>query len=186
MKDLNFFEPYVRKNNKDYKEIALYTTLGIIVGLIILFPIINAIRLNNMNKEITVLKTELNSPKLQSKINTLETRKKEIKDLKNHLKDLKIIDDKLSKLNVINDTLLNKITMLTPKNINFKALNINKESITIQGITDNQNSIGAFQFNLRNNKSFEKVYVASINKESNNFNFNITFNIKGVKENESN
>ncbi|TAH61439.1 MAG: hypothetical protein EWM50_06005, partial [Gottschalkiaceae bacterium] len=77
---------------------------------------------------------------------------------------------------LINEYLLDSITERVPETIFLNSIDLNTNTITIDGISKNKKSISDFEHELGEIESFEEVFIPSIFQQDNYFQF--TLNVK--------
>ncbi len=147
MNDLNFFEPYQGKKKENRNvNLYIYSALFMVSSIIILSFAFNMFKLRRLDKEAQ------------------ETNKK-IELLDKYNVSLNNIYSKVRKRNNVSYDLLNKISSTVPSEVVFKSLSIESNTILIDGISSNRESIAELKHNLSELYEMEYVYVNSINNK---------------------
>ena len=68
MRENNFFEPYIEKSKFDFKGKNALTAMGILLALlIVLYPVVNQIRIFKINRDVAKIDAVMNSKDNQAK-----------------------------------------------------------------------------------------------------------------------
>lgn len=177
MNDLNFFQSYnlkrERKFNKDY---LFYGIMGLVIIGIMFYGLFNMMKIKKISKEVAILKQQLEISKSNPKIIEILEKEAKIEELTEKFKHLKSMDDYINSNDLINEYLLDSITERVPETIFLNSIDLNTNTITIDGISKNKKSISDFEHELGEIESFEEVFIPSIFQKDNYFQF--TLNVK--------
>ena len=166
MADLNFFEPYQGKKKENRNvNLYIYGTLSMVCLIIILSFTFNMFQLRRLNKNIQEYNEKLNEESIQLKLKEAEETNKKIELLDKYNISLNNIYSKVRKRNNVSYDLLNKISSTVPSEVVFKSLSIERNTIIIDGISSNRESIAELKHNLSELYEMENVYVNSINNK---------------------
>lgn len=183
MKDFNFFEPYLdKKEITTYNNLIFYLLAGVAVVGLIIFPIINGIRINSLKKNIAVMKTDLESSDIYEKLSIVEEKEERLGELEEKLSLLENVDRVIEDRDLINDILIDKITSKVPKDVFFKTLSLSASQIQIQGTATNNLAIAHLENNLKSDEDFQDIYIPSISLSEGLYNFSINFALRGEEE----
>ncbi|WP_042681634.1 PilN domain-containing protein [Anaerosalibacter massiliensis] len=187
MKDLNFFSPYVKPNRFEFEILYYFLILSFIAG-VIFYSFINEMKIDNLLKEVNILKKEAQNEEIQIKVKKLKREKEEIEKDKNITKELNSLEKVIEEEDIIDEKLLKEITLRTPKNISLNSIEINSNVIDIKGIGEDKFSIAQFEHNLNEAEKFKDVFVSNISFGENNYNFSLIISLKeeDVRNNEDN
>ncbi|SDK52017.1 PilN domain-containing protein [Natronincola ferrireducens] len=181
MRDLNFFEPYVAKQRGiEKKQKVFYSILLLLVLVVISFPAINFIRINNMEKEIASINAILARPEVIEQMQRIEYKESRVDTLENQLQLLANIDQGIENLDIINELLVYGVFGTIPENLFFQSMSITPNSMTIQGSAKDKGSIAEFEYNLRLTQAFDEIFIPSITINEGIYNFAIQFKVKDV------
>ena len=181
MKDINFFEPYIEK--KQFKinvEMVYYLLAIVLVVCMILYSFLNQIRINSMQKSINIMKTKIEAEKVQNEIDKLNKKKHEVDEAKSQIENLRRIDESIVSNDNINEFLLQTITSRVSENIFFNSISLNMDSIQIEGIANDRQSVAQFQYSLSNVEGFKKVFISNISLDGKYYRFTLAINLKDV------
>lgn len=184
MRDTNFFEPYVDKKENDFKgkNIIVFVVAGVVVVSLIMFPVVNKIRIYRINKEITKIENELNSSQNKIKKEQVEGKRQEIEELKEKDKTLGLIADDFYKKDNVGDFLVLSITESMTKGMFLKSVDINGDEIIVSGVSKEKKDIARLERNFRRIVYFQEVFIPSIvlNEDYYEFAVNIKINNEEV------
>lgn len=175
MRDINFFTPYKTKGGSKENYV---TVLIILLGVVIISSFsVNATKIVLLNKEIQTYQDKLNEDDIKDKVVIAEEVNRQLEALNSYKSGLNTILNSIETRDIVSNILLNQIDSTVPSNINFKSVNINNNTITIQGVSTDRQNIGELQYNLKSLSSIKTVHVDSISG-SESLDREYTFNIK--------
>ncbi len=187
MRDFNFFEPYLTKQNRLSKsQLVIYIPIFIVILALVITPIVNQLIIKKMKGQTMLVSAIVNSEELQEEMKKVSNKKKQIQELEDYYKTLESIDGEMIKIDIINDLFLQTITDRVPEEMFFQNINISQGSIQITGIAKNNASIAEFEHNLRELTYFENIFVSNISTSTGGYVFTISFQIKGGIDDETN
>lgn len=179
MKDFNFFEPYIdKKEISGYGKLILYTVASVVILGMIIYPLINVFRINSLKKNITTIKTNLESGTIYERLDAIERKKEEVSEMEKKFTLLEDADRIIEDRDIVNDLLLNKITDKVPKDIFFRSLSLSSGQIQIRGSAANNLAIAQLENNLRSDKDFKDIYIPNILLNEGLYDFSINFALK--------
>lgn len=181
MKDLNFFESYHKKNEKNLnKDIILYGLVILIVIGMITYTFVNSLRINKLTAETASLKAQVEIKKSNKKINEILEKKKEIGELTEKFNRLRQLDDFIDSNDILNENLLDAIAVRVPENVFLNSLIFNSNLISIEGTAKEKKSISDFQYRLDEIEYFDDVFIPAISFEKDYYNFSVNIIPKEV------
>ncbi|WP_425448618.1 PilN domain-containing protein [Dethiothermospora halolimnae] len=186
MNDFNFFQVYEERHTTDNNNILIYGLTILIIIAIVTYPIINVIKIRNLDGEVVAIKEQVESPKIKSRLNEIESKKNTIEELELKYGVLSKVEYRMKTLDIVNEYLIDILTKSMPSGIHFSSIKINRSSIQVDGVGMNKDSIAILQNNLRKIELFDNMYVPSISSNRGFYNFSLTMNIKGVNIDEAN
>lgn len=179
MKDFNFFEPYLDKGEiSGYKILILYAAALVIVLGLIIYPLINAFKINSLKKTVTAMKTDLESSNLYERVGIVEQKIEKVSEMEEKFALLEDADDIIESRDIVNDLLLSKITGKIPKNVFLKSLNLSPEQIQMQGAATNNLAIANLENNLKSDEDFKDIFIPNISLADGLYNFSINFALR--------
>lgn len=181
MNDLNYFDSYIDKRKvKINKQIVYYIMLILVICFTIVYLIINHFRIRALSKDINKMKAVIEDKRIISKIDKIEEKETQLDSLKSSLYEIKLLNDYIEKNNIIDNYLLEMITSSTPDDIFFTSVSMYSDHIEIIGKSKDQLSIGKLIENLESVEVFKSVFVSSISKEEQFYNFILNIDMKDV------
>lgn len=190
-KDFNFFKEYLgdEKKDKNYTKVSIVVAT-IIFAMILITYTFNYMKIRNLEKQITQLKSFVDSTASKRKITTVETLEKKEEILNNYYDGVKEISGSVENRNIVTTKMLKEICSNTPKDISFKITSIGEDGVNIQGVSEKRQSVAEFQHNLKAIDIVEDVQVSDIseNTEGNkkDYSFSLKCTLKDVDKNEDN
>ena len=184
MSDSNFFEPYIEKSKFDFKGKEIITLSALIlVWIMIMFPLVNKIRVIKVNREVVKIEKEINSTENQTKKMEIDNTKEEITALKGKAETLEKIAEDFYKRDNVGDFLVDSITQSMAGAMFLKKVEISGEKVTINGISNEKESIAMFERNLRRIIYFEDIFIPNIKLQEEFYEFNISVSINNEEVN---
>ncbi len=176
MRDFNFFEPYLdKKDVSSWNNLILYIIGAVLVLGLIIFPVVNGIKINSLKKNITVMKNNLESSDTYERINIVEQKEEKLAELEQKLSLLESVDRVIESRDLVNDVLLERVTNKVPKDVYFKSLSLSQGQIQIQGGANHNLAIAHLENNLKSDDTFKDIYIPSISLSEGIYNFSINF-----------
>jgi len=172
MHDLNFFEGHIEKRELEADGKWIYI---VVLGFFLIFSIgyitYNFLVIKEETKKISRLKEELDNPEIIKK--AAEIKEKEIRknEAEGSVAQLKTLDTDLTQRKKIDEMLLDEINKKMPNNIFLTSLNIEREAIYIEGISENQWAVAEFEKNLESLKDYDEIFVSYISLEEGSYKF---------------
>ena len=183
MKDFNFFEPYLdKKEISTYDSLVLFVVVPIMALGMIIYPLINVLRTNSLNKHIAVTKTHLESSAIYERLEIVEQKEEKVSEMEEKLSLFENVDKVIESKNFINDLLLKKITNKVPEGVFLKSLSLSSDQIRIQGAAVNNLAVAHLENNLKSDKDFKDIYIPSISLGGGLYNFSINFALETTGE----
>lgn len=177
MKDLNFFNHYTESKKFKIENIYYLFILFLLIS-IFFYSFINQIKINNLSKKVSNLKTQVENEEIKTKVNKLKKEKDEINKVENNIKQLNLLDEFIKKEDKINEELIKDINLRIPENVFLISIEFNLSSIEIKGISGDKLSIAQLEHNLNEIKSFKNVFISNIYFEENHYSFSLSVSLK--------
>lgn len=183
LSDLNFFESYNKKKDKNLnKDFILYGLAVLVVLGMIVYAFLNFIKINKLTDETALLKQQLEIKKSNSKINEILEKEKEIVEFKERFNQLKQLDDFINYQDIINENLLEAITTRVPEAVFLNSMIFNTNLISIEGTAKDKKSISDFEHKLGEIDYFDDIFIPAISFENDYYTFTINIKPKEVEE----
>ncbi|SES71337.1 Fimbrial assembly protein (PilN) [Natronincola peptidivorans] len=181
MKDINFFEPYVSKQRgTEIKRFVLYLAILVTIIGVFSYPIFNFAKIKIIEKEITAMKANLETPEIVEQIQRVEEKEGAADSTRNELKIIENIDQEIANLDSINEVLLYGIFSTIPENLYFHSMNLSTNMIVINGRSNDKTAIAELEHNLRLTQIFEEIFIPSISLQEEIYSFIIELKVKDV------
>ena len=181
MRDLNFFESYIERKefHLDGKWVY-YSIIILLIVTVIFYSILNQIKIRKISKDIVKLKSIVEDDRINKKVEEIKEKEKESNKYKEHLDKIRSIDKNVKENSVIDDYLLESITSKIPEDVFFTSISIYTDNIEIVGISKDKWSIANLGKGLESIEEFKEIFISSITKEDQYYNFIININLKEV------
>ncbi|WP_160675226.1 PilN domain-containing protein [Clostridium sp. C8-1-8] len=186
MNDFNFFAPYQGKQKQVVgKKIYVYT-ISAVVGVLILGSLIwNSISIFMLNRSIDKYQSSINSTKVQEKVKKAEEVNKKIEVLNKYDDGLTKINSAINSRDTISSTLLKDINSTLPKDVYFKSISVDGNSLSIQGVSKTRTAIGEVQHNMKSLDIIADAQIGNISgddSDAGNYTFDLKCTLKDVDE----
>lgn len=182
MRDLNFFESYNKKKDKNLnRDLILYGLAILAIFVMVFYSIINSVLINKLTTEASSLKQQVETKKSNSKINKILEKEKEINELGEKYEQLKKLNDFIDSQDIINEYLLDSITVRVPETIFLNSMVFSTNLITLDGIAKDKKSISDLEHRLGEIEHFEDIFIPAISYENDHYTFTINIKPKEVE-----
>jgi len=187
MRDINFFEPYLEQDRKqEERKPKLMLIRAIFIFLVVAIPLcMGGLYLYNM-REIARMNNELSDPQMQANLTRINDKLQKLSELKAVLPILEQGDRALKETNFVNDAQLQMVVGSIPQNLVVNTMNLGIKGCTINGLARNKASIAELEYNLRNTNSFEGILLSECTLVGTDYDFTMSFILKGVPVSEAN
>lgn len=181
MKDLNFFESYIEKREfKIEKQLIFYSIAVLIIIFIILYTILNQIKISQISRDIAKLKLTVEDERISGKVKEISKKEKEVNEFKVALEKIKLLDETVKENNIIDEYILENITSRMPENVFFTSISIYTDIIQIIGVSKDKWSVAGLGKSLESIKEFKEIFVTNISSSEEHYNFTLNINLKDV------
>lgn len=181
MSNMNFFTPYIKKDERAKTGFKRLISLGaLLLSIVVLISVFNFYMIYRINSDIEDLDNLLAEPEMQKKRFEMETMKTQMAVSKEYIQELRKLDSRIEGIEVIDIELLDNITSTMPAEIIFKTLNLSINDVIITGTTSNREAVAEMEYNLNKTGLYGLVHVKNINKEktSGGYTFSLSGNFK--------
>ncbi|HHZ02817.1 MAG TPA: PilN domain-containing protein [Tissierellia bacterium] len=185
MVDLNFFEPYIeRREFRFNRMVLLYILLALCLVGVAAIGIYNQVQLSMLQGEVEARRALAEEPGLVSKYEEIKELENEMETFKREVENIIKMDKNIAKSDIISEELLNEIRSKMPEDLFLTNLSASGRDVRINGATKDSNSVAEFSKGLRFIKDVESVFIDSIDKLEDNYNFvlNIVFKDVNIDE----
>lgn len=184
MKDINFFESYIERRQFQIDKKWIYYSVAILLILLITFnTLVNQIKIRSISRDIVKLKSILEDDRISKKVEDIKEKEKEVKEYKESLGKLKSLDKMVEDNSIIDDYLLDSITSRMSEDLFLTSISIYTDHLELIGISDNKWSIAELGKSLESITDFQDIFISSISKEEQYYNFIINISLKEVNLN---
>lgn len=174
MRENNFFEPYIEKRKFDFKGKNTLTAMGILLALVIvMYPVVNQIRIFKMNRDVAKIDAIMNSKDNQAKKVRIDKIKEDVAEVNKKSDALEIVKEDFYKRDTIGDFLVDNITKSMSGEMFLDKIELSEELGAISGVSNTKESIAIFERNLKRIAFFEEVFIPTIKLEEGFYKFDI-------------
>ncbi|MCT4632706.1 MAG: PilN domain-containing protein [Firmicutes bacterium] len=179
MKEINFFEQYLKDSNQTKQKRYRYVAISaIIVASILAYPIYSYAKISNYQSRMESAEEYLRNSENSKMIEKVRAIDESIASLGQQRQKLADVTKYLLENDCdIDDSLITAITNTIPRNIDIQVIDVEDKVISIMGSSLDKDSISVFQKNLRESSNFVNVFIPNIIHESQYYDFNILFEI---------
>lgn len=181
MRDLNFFESYIEKNEfKLDKKLVYFTLSTFLILSLIAYTIYNQMLIREEMKLVASLKATAENPTTLKKVEDIKAKEIEVNEFKESVEKIKVLDKSIEGRDIVDEVLLDKINESIPEEMFLTSLSIQGEEIQIVGISMDKWAIAEFQKGLESIDDYEEIFVSNISKQEDYYNFSLTITLRGV------
>ncbi|MCY6959299.1 PilN domain-containing protein [Clostridium brassicae] len=187
MNDFNFFEPFFEEKKKlNLKFTYVIISISFIVLLISAAYLYTVFKINSLDNNLARQKDVLASKELKEASQKLSIKQKRLNLLNNYYNVVEKVDKSVQKEDKIDTNFIKNISNEVPQKVTFQVMNIS-DTVNIQGSSQDRDSIGEFEFNLKKTDMFKEVHIANIiaKEEGAGYTFNIICSFKEENNNET-
>lgn len=163
MRDYNFFEVFLEERRaSNLKKLYYGMFITLIIGIIVSTYTWNYFKIQKIEKDITAKEQILKQRSLDKAEAEKNKKMRELEILQQYYDAIYTINNVIMGNDTINTELIKTITEQVPGKIYFTTMNVNYNSINIQGISENRTAVAELEDNLKKCGKFENVYVSGI------------------------
>ncbi len=175
MRDLNFFEDYIEKDQfKIDKKIVCFALSIFLILFFCTYSLYNHILIKEETSVVNNLKSVAENPELLSKIDKIQERKIEVSKFKDSVVKIRKLDQIIESKDIINELLLDSIISIMPEDLFLTSIGINNDDIQLVGIAGGKRSIAEFEKGLEMLENVEEIFVSNISLQEDYYNFNVS------------
>lgn len=175
MRDLNFFEDYIKKDQfKIDKKIICFALSIFLVLFFCTYSLYNHILIKQETSVVNNLKSVAENPELLSKIDKIQERKIEVSKFKDSVVKIRKLNQIIESKDIINELLLDSIISIMPEDLFLTSIGINNDDIQLVGIAGGKRSIAEFEKGLEMLENVEEIFVSNISLQEDYYNFNVS------------
>ncbi|OZV12757.1 hypothetical protein CIW83_07635 [Tissierella sp. P1] len=183
MRDLNFFQNYIEKNEfKIDKKIIYFTVITFIFLSLIAYTVYNEIIIRQEKRIVVSLRETAEDPKTLKKVEEIRIKEVEVSEFKESVDKIKLLDKNIEERDIVDEALLDKINDNIPEELFLTSLSIQGEEIHIVGISKDKWAIAEFQKGLECIDNYDEIFVANISKQEDYYNFSLNITLRGVSD----
>lgn len=178
MRDKNFFEPYIdKKDSKSERQKIIAIISGGLAALLLVYIVINVVRIPMLEREIARVSSELNESKLLDKKASVDNKREILAELEQIETEIDYVSSELNEKDRLGVYLVETITNSMPNDIFLKSIDIKEDLITLEGISRTKEDIAQLGANLRQVIYFREVFIPEIVSDEGFFSFTSTISL---------
>lgn len=187
MRDFNFFGPYIsapKKNNG--KGVLLILLIIVIIGAAAFYQYTLWQQEKALQADIDDLHSYIESPEINESLERVQEKQMKgdaLQEAYNHLQALEL---GILETDILSDEMLAEIDFNIPKGVFLSSINLDGDSLSLDGYSEAYESIAQFAYNLRDVTHLKSVFVPQIEKSETYYTFSIqsTLAKEGQDENQ--
>ncbi len=166
MGEINFFAPYILKEQKKQK-VKNRIKLGMLLCLLLAGGISSLLFFSTHQLKAEIQSTEeyLASPEILQKIRQMETMKLRMEAGAQYYQELMDMEARIDDADIINVKLMDTLASTLPSGCTFTDMQLDVNSLNITGTTMTNRNVAEIEYNLKKTGLFEEVYVSIITNE---------------------
>lgn len=178
MGDKNFFEPYIdKKDSKSDRQKIIAIIAGGLTALLLVYVVINVVRIPMLKREIARVSSELNEGKLLDKKASVDNKREILAELEQMETEIDYVSLELNEKDKLGVYLVETITNSMPNDIFLKSVDIKEDLIILEGISRTKEDIAQLEANLRQVIYFKDVFIPEIVSDEGFFSFTTTMSL---------
>lgn len=178
MGDKNFFEPYIdKKDSKSDRQKIIAIVAGGLAALLLVYVVINVVRIPMLKREIARVSSELNEGKLLDKKASVDNKREILAELEQMETEIDYVSLELNEKDKLGVYLVETITNSMPNDIFLKSVDIKEDLIILEGISRTKEDIAQLEANLRQVIYFKDVFIPEIVSDEGFFSFTTTMSL---------
>ncbi|MDU5080042.1 PilN domain-containing protein [uncultured Tissierella sp.] len=183
MRDLNFFQNYIEKNEfKIDKKIIYFTVITFIFLSLIAYTVYNEIIIRQEKRIVVSLRETAEDTKTLKKVEEIRIKEVEVNEFKESVDKIKLLDKNIEERDIVDEALLDKINDNIPEELFLTSLSIQGEEIHIVGISKDKWAIAKFQKGLECIDNYDEIFVSNISKQEDYYNFSLNITLRSVSD----
>ena len=162
-RDINFFSSYQgKKKEKKNKNIYIASLLGFLAIFIVGTLTWNTFNILKTEKQIKEYQAQLEDPAIKEKVAEAEEVSAELDILSRYDKEITNVYKSVTTRDIVSNEILNMVSSTLPTEVSFNSLNVTNTEITMQATSTNRTAIAEVQYNLKQLRNIQEVYIGSI------------------------
>ncbi|HCP15484.1 MAG TPA: hypothetical protein DIT32_06965 [Peptococcaceae bacterium] len=178
MAEINFFAPYILKEQKKQKVRNRFK-LGLLVVVLIAGGLSSFLFLadQQLKAEIRATETYLTAPEIQEKIAIMETMKLRMEMGAKYLQEIQDAEARIAAVDIIDVKLMDTLASTLPSGCTFNEMTLDINTLALAGTALTNRNVAEIEYNLKKTGLFKTVIVNDISTENNTrfFSLNATF-----------
>lgn len=181
MRDLNFFENYIEKDQFKIDKKVIYFTICILIILsFFTYSIYNYMIIRQETRIVASLKTVAENPETLKNVEKIKEKEIEVKDFRDSVEKIRKLDKIIESTDIISESLLDNITLRMPEDLFLTSIEINNKDIQLVGMSKDKWAIAEFQKGLESLGNVGDIFISNISFQEDSYNFNINITIEDV------
>lgn len=163
LRDVNFFEPFIKQQRVGIKKNMSVYIIIIIIGMVIgTSYVLVTQKINEIKDEISTKESMLNSEKSMKLEEEINLNQESLNALREYYNQVESARNGIMNRDIINSELIDEIYSTIPKEVGFTSFSITDNSFQMQCQSSKRDKVGTFIYNLKNLEFVKKVYTPSI------------------------
>lgn len=181
MRDLNFFEAYIEKDQfKIDKKLIYFTLSAFIILSFISYSVYNHLIIKQETKTVDSLRTIAENPETLKNVQKIKEKEVEVNDFRESVEKIRKLDEIIEARDIISESLLDNITLKMPEDLFLTSIGINNSDIQLVGMAKDKWAIAEFEKGLEDLDKVEDIFISNISLNEDFYNFNINITVEDV------
>lgn len=181
MRDLNFFEDYIEKDQfKIDKKFIYFTVFAFVVLSFFTYSIYNYMIIRQETKIVSSLKAIAENPETLKNVEEIKEKEVKVKSFRDSVEKIRALDNIIDSKDIISESLLDSITLKMPEDLFLTSISINNNDIQLVGMARDKWSIAEFEKGLEALDNVEDIFISNISLQEDYYNFNINITMEDV------
>ena len=182
MNNINFFEPYLNKTNKNRsygKYIPLVLASILVIGLVFYQSTLSKEK-SELTNEISSIEAEMNDPQMQADYKDALEAQEAMEVAKAVLDESEKIANEIKNGFTVTRDLIQNVVNSVPENTYIISMNYNNSSVKIDCISDSYDSAAQFIHNIKSDNGLvADVFMPYVNEENGDYKYSLNVEIGG-------
>lgn len=188
MRDLNFFQDFIQKDQFKIDKSLIYFTISTFIILsFITYSIYNHFIIRQEVRTVASLQAIAENPETLRNVEKIREKEIEVNEFRDSVEKIRKLDETIETRDIINQSLLDNITLKMPDDLFLTSIGINSKDIQLVGMAKGKWAIAEFERGLEDLDNAEEIFISkiSLNDDYYDFNINITVEDENIDGEES-
>ena len=163
MSKLNFFTPYLEKQEKSQALFRRFSTIGILIFALSLVAG-GGIFINSymIKQDIQSLQETLAQPDMIQKRAEMDSIKTRVRVGGSYLQEVKVIKERIQAVSVLKIELMDNISSALPSDVVMQTMELSVNDLRLTANSRTRDSIAEFEYNIKKTGLYGNVHINAI------------------------